>query len=319
MTGMSLLHRGIRRWETFWFEDVPSDVFALVRIAVGVAGLGSIIGFMPIDVFWSPLGIAPVPGGQDLRSILVAAGLGDAAGLALFLTLIVSFACMTVGRFTSTAVAVCFVGSVLQSHWNSLPLTSGHTVLVAVLFALVWADCGGRPSLDARRRKPGGQGRQPVWPLRLIQVQLAVLYASSGLFKLLGSGWRDGSAIHFTTSQNVYGRILDVYTFPTSLDWMLTLLTYGTLFWEISFPLMMLNRVTRKAALLMGIGVHLGIWSLMEVGPFSPMMLASYVAFLDPQWAARFMVRHITGDVAARAGATAGRGLRPVTSSSPAA
>ena len=82
---------------------------------------------------------------------------------------------------------------------------------------------------------------------------------------------------------------------------------------------MMLNRTTRKLALLMGIGVHLGIWFLMEVGPFSWMMLASYVAFLEPRWAARFMVRHITGDSANLAAANARRSLRPVTSSSPAA
>jgi hypothetical protein len=317
---MSVLRRGVRRWEMFWFEDVPSDVFVLVRIAVGVAGLISVLGFLPVDVFWSPMGIAPIPGGgHGIRGMLVQHGLGDAAGLALFLTLIVSFTCMTLGLFTSASVAACFLGCVLQSHWNSLPLTSGHTVLVAVLFALVWADCGGRPSLDSRRGKPAGPDHQAVWPLRLIQIQIALVYASSGLFKLLGYTWRDGSAIHFTTTQNVYARIFDVYTFPASLDWTLTLLTYSTLCWELTFPLLMLNRTTRKLALLMGIGVHLGIWLLMEVGPFSWMMLASYVAFLDPRWAARFMVRHITGDRTTLAGANARRGLRPVTSSWPAA
>lgn len=312
----SLVRRGLRRWETFWFEEVPSDLFALLRTVIGAVGLVSIIGFLPVSEFWSPQGIAPIPvAGQGLRSALVAAGFGDAAGLALFLTLVTSFACMTVGLFTSTTIAVCFVGSVLQSHWNSLPLTSGHTVLVAVLFAMVWADCSGRPSFDATRRMCAGGDCQPVWPLRLIQIQLALLYASSGLFKLLGAAWRDGSAIHFTTSQNVYARIFDVYAFPASLDWTLTLATYSTLFWEMSFPFLLLNRTTRKAALLMGVGVHLGIALLMEVGPFSWMMLASYVAFLDPRWAARFKVRHITGETAPAAAVT-GRTLKPLAGAS---
>jgi hypothetical protein len=69
---------------------------------------------------------------------------------------------------------------------------------------------------------------------------------------------------------------------PASLDWTFTLLTYLTLLWEIAFPFLLWNRTTRAAALLTGIGMHLGIWATMEVGPFSWVMLASYVAFLDP-------------------------------------
>ena len=277
----------VERWERFWFEDVPSEVFALVRIAIGAAGLLSLIGFMPIDVFWSVDGIAPLPGsGFGLRSYLLESGFSTAAGWVIFITLAASFTCMTVGLFTGTAVVACFFGSVLQARWNALPLTSGHTILVAVLFCLVWADCGGHFSVDAlrRMRRTGDTASklQPIWPLRLIRAQVAILYAASGFFKLLGAGWRDGSAVHYTTSQNVYGRIFHVFTVPASLDWTFTLLTYLTLLWEIAFPFLLWNRTTRAAALLTGIGMHLGIWATMEVGPFSWVMLASYVAFLDP-------------------------------------
>jgi uncharacterized membrane protein YphA (DoxX/SURF4 family) len=173
-------------------------------------------------------------------------------------------------------------------------------VLTAVLFCLVWADCGARPSIDEwrerRRKRDGAAGPpipsptnhidegscQPIWPLRLIRAQVALVYLTSGLFKLLGPMWRDGSAVYYTTGQNIFGRVFHVYPLPASLGWMLTVLTYLTVLWELSFPLMLLNRVTRRIALVTGVAMHLGIWATMEVGPFTWMMLAAYVAFLDP-------------------------------------
>jgi uncharacterized membrane protein YphA (DoxX/SURF4 family) len=210
---------------------------------------------------------------------------------------------MTLGFFANSAVLICFLGSLLQVRWNALPLTAGHGVLLATLFCLIWADCGARLSLDRRRRQrrqtltshegasvspdPDERALQPMWPLRLIRVQVALIYFTSGFFKLFGAAWRDGSAVHYTTAQNVFGRVLHVYPLPASLDWTLTVLTYTTLVWELIFFLLLLNRFTRKVALGTGVAIHLGIWVTMEVGPFSWMMLAAYVAFLDPRTAER--------------------------------
>ena len=50
-----------------------------------------------------------------------------------------------------------------------------------------------------------------IWPLRLIRVQVALIYLTSGLFKLFGAAWRDGSAVYYATGQNIFGRIFHVY------------------------------------------------------------------------------------------------------------
>ncbi len=285
----------IQRWERFWFEPVPPEIFGLLRIVLGAAGLISVIGFLPVVMFWSPDGIAPLPGTTGLRASVLNSGLGPLAGWALFVFLVAAFTCMTIGVFTRWSLAACFIGSVFQSHWNPLPLTSGHTVLVAVLFCIIWADCGSRLSVDAWRRRhrtaPEEEGLQPIWPLRLIQVQIAVVYATSGLFKLLGAAWRAGSAVHYTTTQNVYGRIFHTFALPVDLDWILTLLTYTALFWELGFPLLVLHRKTRTFALVTGVAIHLGIWATMEVGPFTWVMIASYVAFLNPSYVTRLAGR----------------------------
>jgi hypothetical protein len=48
-----------------------------------------------------------------------------------------------------------------------------------------------------------------------------------------------------------------------------------------------LHRKTRIVALVTGVTMHFGIWATMEVGPFTWVMLASYIAFLDPARVAR--------------------------------
>ena len=90
-------------------------------------------------------------------------------------------------------------------------------------------------------------------------------------------------------SQNIFHRF--PLAIPPGGEWALTLGTYLTVAWEISFAFMLFNRWTRAAALVAGVFVHIGIWAGMEVGSFSLVTLATYVAFLDPHALARRLAR----------------------------
>ena len=57
-------------------------------------------------------------------------------------------------------------------------------------------------------------------------------------------------------------------------------MTWTVLVWEVSFPILVLNRWTRFVALLIGVGFHLGIFASMELGCFVPYTLCIYLAFL---------------------------------------
>jgi hypothetical protein len=283
----------VKRWERFWFAEVPDDVFAWLRVAFGVLGVFHILALTPVSAFWAPDGLAPVPGGGlGFRSLLVDLGLGAAFGWALFLVLLVAFACMAAGLWSSWAVPIAFAGSVLQGAWNVLPLSGAHQVLVAVLFCLVWADCSGWPSVDAWRARRASEGTPfttesrgtPIWPLRLIQFQIALIYLSSGLLKLVWESWQDGTALHYALSLNTYQRFP---TLPVGIEWLLAVGTYLTLFWEIGFIAMVWHPVTRRIALAIGVMLHLGMWVLLEVELFSWFMMASYLAFFDPHWLSR--------------------------------
>ena len=290
----SLAGRLIHRWQQFWFEEIPPDTYAVLRILIGTVGLIGILGLVPVSTFWTPEGLIPVSGnGAWFRTLLLEHGLGTAFGWALFVWLLASFSCMTVGVFSGWAVALSFFGSVLQGIWNDLPLSGVHDVLVAILFCLLWADTRATLSVDAwlaRRRKPSRADRgfsHAIWPLRLIQFQVALIYLNTGLSKLFGPTWRDGSAIHYVLDLNTFQRF--PYVLPPDVEWLATIATYVTISWEIAFAFLLFHPVTRAAALVLGVLLHLGMLATLELGLFGWVMIASYVAFLSPSTVSRLV------------------------------
>jgi hypothetical protein len=290
------MNRWLDGWQRYWFTEIDPHSYALMRIGLGVVGILGLIGLTPVAMYWPTDALTPVPGGGfGLRSALVDAGIAAPIGYVLYAVLWIAFGCMVVGFRTSSAVALCFVASAAQGFWNPLPLSSSHKVLVSLLFCLVWADCGRVLSVDAWRNgasQAGGGLTGDIWPLRLARVQIALIYLSSGVTKLFGELWRDGTALHYVLQLNAFHRF--PVTLPLSAEGLLTTLTYLTLLWELGFVFLIFNRRTRSAVLWFGVMMHLGMAFALELGTFSAAMLVGYIAFLDPAIASKY-VNWLTG------------------------
>lgn len=260
--------------------QIPGYSYALLRIVLGAVGLLSLVGLTPIALYWPLDGLSPLPGdGVGIRAWIAARGLGSLAGTALFVWLLGSFGAMTLGIFSDFAVFMSFVGLVAQTHWNDLPLSSAHQVMTVLLFCLLWANTGTVWALDAR----DGQSplRQAAWPLWLMRCQVAIVYLSSGLFKLSYPTWRDGTAVHWALNLNAFHRF--PWPLPPSLAPLEVFLTWATLLFELGFWVLILFRRTRVLALVAGIALHVGLFATLELGPFSLLMIASYICYLDPE------------------------------------
>jgi len=265
-----------------WFTaEIPPYSYALLRIVLGVVGLVSLLGLTPIALYWPLDGLNPIPGeGLGVRSWIAQRGLGAVVGNSLFVWLLCSLSAMTIGFYSDVAVLLSFAGLVAQSHWNGLPLSSAHQVMVVLLFCLLWADTGRVWSLDARRGWERGAQPTPAWPLWLMRCQVALIYLSSGLYKLAYPMWRDGTAVHWALNLNSFHRF--PWPLPAQLAPLEALMTWGTLFFELSFAILVFFRRTRPFALLGGIALHAGLFAALELGPFSLLMVASYACYLDP-------------------------------------
>jgi hypothetical protein len=134
------------------------------------------------------------------------------------------------------------------------------------------------------RRSAQTPATTPIWPIRLIQIQIAVLYFFTGLEKLHGSTWHDGSALAFALAHPSISRfdIAPLASFaPVAL--VLATMTRLTLVWELSFPLLVCFRIGRWVALGIGVFIHLGIIVFMRIHWFGQIMIMSYLAFLPAE------------------------------------
>src|SRR5262249_42119856 len=131
----------------------------------------------------------------------------------------------------------------------------------------------------------------PAWPVRILQLQLAMIYAGTGLVKLKGEwedgwpvgSWWDGTSLHYALHHLAVNRWSPALYSPPL--WLTMPLTYLSVWWEALFPLLVLPRWTRWPALLFGVGLHVGILVGMEVGWFSIYSLALYGVWVpDTFW-----------------------------------
>ena len=114
--------------------------------------------------------------------------------------------------------------------------------------------------------------------LRLIQVHLCIVYFFSGIAKLLGVSWWEGTALWGAAANSRY-RTLDI-TWLARHPLLVNALTLGTLFWEVSYPALVWPRLTRRLAIAMAILVHAGIGAAMGMKEFAITMIAANLAFV---------------------------------------
>ena len=276
------LSRIVDGWGDFWFRRVPPHSYALLRILLGIVGCIDMFGMRDLSLYWDPSGLATSPAALEGWLSLVSPELtGGLVGRALYACLTLAFIAMTIGLWTRTATAAAFVGSALRMTWAPLPMSSAHSLLHTLLFCMVWANSGAVWSLDARlsRRRPASL-LTSICSLRLMQVQIALMYGTAGLWKLFEPVWWRGDALVLALSGNVFRRLPD--KLPLAFVPAAEGLTYVTLIWELTFPILILFRRTRTMALVLGVILHVGMAVLMELGIFSAVAIVSYVAFLPP-------------------------------------
>ena len=121
---------------------------------------------------------------------------------------------------------------------------------------------------------------------RLIQFQLAIIYAYTGFEKLKGSTWWDGTAL-WTVFANPQFAGFDL-TWLRHFPLFFAIGTFTTIVFEVYFPVMVAFEKTRKWWLLLGIIFHLQIGLFLGLMPFSLVMMSTYLLYLN-----RLEVKHL--------------------------
>lgn len=288
--------RAIQAWERFWFAPQPTSTLALFRIAFGLLALTWTLLLAPdLLTFFSRDGIVPRQPEYLLELPWVWGLLGGAPGdpvvIALFAVLVVACVCVLVGYRTRLASAVVFVGIVSFERRNPFVFNAGDALLRVMALYLALAPAGASLSLDrlrtARDRFWEFPARAP-WALRLVQIQLSVIYISTVWQKLQGETWRDGTAVSYALRQEDLLR-WELPTAITASPAVSAALTYGTLGIELAVGVLIWSRRARPFVVVPAIVLHLLVDATLAAALISAAMLTAFVAFVEPETASRWI------------------------------
>lgn len=284
-----MIRSGLGALYGWFFEEGDACAAAMLRIAYGAICLFMLWDLWPVlDLL---LGHAGYFGTLDprfvpplgLETLLFHA---DSPGLlrVWFWSFVAVAVAVTAGFCTRPALALSTVFLVLFHRRNPFMLFGADGVLMHVSLWLLFLKAGRVWSVDAWLRARAGWTASrtiPLWPLKALQVQMALIYVCAGVAKLLTHPWRDGSALYYA----LYSTGNDVFPIVLRQKTALALGTYVAVAIELFFPALVFWRRTRWLALMLVVLLQIGIDTLMAIRFFGPVMYLGLLAFLRPsEW-----------------------------------
>ncbi|MFC7266961.1 HTTM domain-containing protein [Streptomyces lutosisoli] len=298
----------VTRVFTFLTECAVSlHAAAVLRMGYGLLYLGFLLREFPHrdEIWgsgspWTPDLARELLGQMGGFSLLTLSDSGTWFEACYALTLVVS-ALFALGWHTRT-VSVLFAVMVTSFHGRAVFMTDGGDNLI-VLMALYLAltACGRRWSLDARRARlrcaATGAGPVPRWQRQaglvrsrlatlvhncgmfVTAAQVCVLYGSAGLYKVQGSLWRDGTALHYVLHLDLFRPWPALSQLADGHALLLAVAGYLTVLVQVAFPFALFSRL-KYVTLALLLGMHLGIAVLLGLPVFSGAMIIADAVFL---------------------------------------
>jgi HTTM domain len=266
----------------------------LARIAFGLLILAWTFGLLPnLLTMFGPQGALPrVPSTRYSWGLLHVFGGSNTGVVVVWLLLLAAALALTVGWHSRLAALIVYICVLSFERRDIYVFNSGDVVLRVESLYVMLAPCGSALSLD-RRRTAGSfwsaQVRAP-WGLRLLQVQMSVIYITTVHDKLGGPTWNQGTAVSYALRLTQLQAIPVPHWISTNPE-LMNIASWGTLVLEISLGVLVWNRRIRPWLLCAGVVMHLIFVATLAVAFFSFAMYILYLSFLSVEAAGRFTDR----------------------------
>ncbi|MBJ8346150.1 HTTM domain-containing protein [Antrihabitans sp. YC2-6] len=259
----------------------------LVRIAYGVLAIGWTFSLLPhlYDLFGRD-GLQPQRSPVEFSWTLLSFSNSDSAILGMWFVLLAASIALAVGWHSRIAALIVFVCVLSFQRQNIYVFNSGDVLIRLEALFLFLGPCGAALSLD-RRRTAGSfwsaQLRAP-YALRLMQIQLSLVYVVTVHDKLTGLTWNEGSAVSYALRQADLANIA-APEWLTMNAMLMNFATWGALAIELALGILIWNRRLRPWVILAGVVLHLSILVGLAVAFFSFAIFVLYIAFIPPETA----------------------------------
>ena len=226
-------------------------------------------GYLPDDI----LGYFSAPTWR-LSSFVPRSELGVTS---YFLIHFAALAALILGIYPRCAALVVFVMFSGLVNSNLMIFDGEDTMFRLFAFFMIFV-----PGPQAIRKAglPGQPGATPypVWPLRLFQFQMCLMFFACGLQKMKGEFWADGTAMYYVFRLYDFYR-LHVPAFVTENMLILKVMTWGVIVFELAVPILIWFRETRIPCLVLVICFHIAVELTMNLLMFHWIMITGWLCF----------------------------------------
>jgi hypothetical protein len=286
-----LLKKPVAAWNEFFFEEGPTEGLALFRIVwMGLIFLYFLLDLPNLSRFYGPEAIVSLSTARAQLPFLHANlfnlfSPGYEATYAILAVYGISLVASIFGLFTRTSLVLALMCMTSLHQRNIWLLSSSEMLMRLITLYLIFSPCGHTLSIDSLLSKYFPQFKKkrtwPLWSMRLIQIQISVVYLWTFWHKTKGNTWIDGSAVYYATRLE----FMKNFSIPLLLDsyFVLKLLTWSTLAIEFALGFFIWFKDYRKYVIFLGIMFHLGIEFIMTIPFFELYMIALFINFIPPQ------------------------------------
>jgi hypothetical protein len=281
----------IHSWDNFFFKPRPVDSIALFRIIwMSLIFFGVLVEYYNIQDFYGPHAVASLKSVESefnyphLSIFQVFHPSYENLNL-FFIIYLASLVFSIFGFYTRHAIVVVIICMTSLHQRNIWLLSSSELLMRITTIMLVFSPCAHAYSIDSALGKfknyPDAGREWSSWVLRLIQIQLSVVYVWTVWNKIKGDTWFDGTAVYYAT------RLESMWNFPVPflLDWLpfIKAATWGTLIIELGLGILIWFKEFQKPLIFIGIIFHLGIEYMMSIPFFEIVMILLLMLFIPSE------------------------------------
>lgn len=292
----------------YWFGEMDTRWVAIFRIFFSLLLLKNAVYNVALAAyFYSDSGVMPRWALFDSLVRTPRFSLMDSIGttwmaILFFLVWIIVLVALMLGYRARLMAILNFILILSVHERNSYILTSADTLMRVMSFWLMFAPIAQYYALDTLRRRwrlyrASGRLRDLriddaprtafALPVRMMQIQLILVYACTAYLKVIGSVWQQGDTMHYVLQ-------IDTMMLPFGY-WMRTLspeflrwISWFAMYAEIALPVLLLMPIfwswSRGLAFMIALALHGGIAIALSIADFSIVMLLCFLPFFDPQW-----------------------------------
>jgi hypothetical protein len=280
---MAISYRNLlSAWDNFFFEETPTIKEGFFRIVWGLILLCYVSqDFVNINDFYSKKSIISLTSVlQEFNyphiNVFQYFGKIDSFENYLYVILILAIFSFIIGLKTRFSLVLILISMVSFHQRNIWLLSSSEVLLRTISIYLLFSNCHKSLSLDAylhnKKSKEAIPEVSSSWIMKLIQIQLSVVYVWTVWQKLKGDTWFDGTALYYATRLDQFKNFPVPFLFDSIF--ILKILTWGTLILEFLLGTLIWIKEFRIPLIISGIIFHLFIEYSMSIPFFEYIMIA---------------------------------------------